>query len=304
MFKEKSETINLVKILKEKIEEKGQSWNLLEKCLYIYKETCKYFNYDERIKGDNYQIANKRIDITNVDDYRVVCTTWCYLFKDLADTLLKDEENYKTTSIINETGNHHYIEFITKDNKILKLDPTEKCKEFYYANKGFEFEIGPQKGTMYSDTNNSIQDNIKTLKTMLNNISDDYSCNYLDYLKLVKEELTTKYKTNNFSNLSYEQLNEIFTYTLTTTSFKGLGLIEAEKLIFKVLDEILDCSAKEKDFFSEMIFGFFDDECYCDIHIPKDAEDNEVYRLTRKSTNDIAYEKVLTYKREGNFSIK
>lgn len=243
------------------------------------------------------------MDITRIDDRRVVCTTWSYVFKDLVDNLLGTDKNYKMSSIIKDNENHHYIKFITKDNKELELDPTKECKEFFFANRGFDFELGYLKGTMYSEQGKSQKDNNKTLKMMLDNINDDYNCTYIDYLKLVKEELIQKYQTNNFNNLNYTQLNEIFTYVLTTTSFNGIGLIEAKSLIYKILTNILGFFPEDKEFFSERVFGFFTDDCYYDLHVPKNDEDNEVYRLTRKGTNDINYQQIYTYKREGNFNL-
>lgn len=75
--------MNVLKLLKEELKDKD--WTLEEKARYIYIRSCQLFSYDERydyynlyFNGDIrlHELRNKLIDLENVIDNRVVCTSF------------------------------------------------------------------------------------------------------------------------------------------------------------------------------------------------------------------------------------
>lgn len=290
-----NDAINLYEILKRELEEKGKSWCLLEKVLYVYKRTCQYFNYDETYYGGNGYTETRRFDMTNIKEFNLVCTTWSYLFKDLADALFKDDKDYSKTIVLKE-DDHKFVNVLTKNNETLLLDPVSPGGDFLAASRGFDFGVGLGKGIIYFENSGYKSKNDIKIKNMLNRVSKDYSCNYLDYLKLVKEEIKKKYNTNKISDLTYEELNEIFLYVLTTSNFKDLGIMEANDLIYGSLLELFDFYPGSKRFRKDKNNGSISTNAFYDLHVPKNEEENEVYRLTRNGSNDVNYNLVRTYK--------
>lgn len=287
-----NDTINLYEILKKELEKKGKDWSLIEKALYIYFRICQYFNYDETYYGNNRYTVSRRFDMTKIDDYKLVCTTWSYLYKDLADALLKEEKDYKATSVLKE-DEHQYINVITNNKETLLLDPVSPGGDFLAASRGFELGVGLNKGIMYFENNNR---NDKRAKEMLDKVIVTYSCNYLDYLKLLKEELINKYNTNNLSSLNGQELNEIFVHILTTSNFKDLGIIEANELIYKSLLYLFDCNLSSKGFSKDRHDGGTLTNSFYDLTVPKNDTEYEVYRLTRNGSRNIKYQKIEDYR--------
>lgn len=63
------------------------NWSLEEKARYLYIRSCELFSYDARYKCDLFwtiygkevvekEIINKKIDLRNVEDFRVICTSY------------------------------------------------------------------------------------------------------------------------------------------------------------------------------------------------------------------------------------
>lgn len=292
-----NDTMNLCEILRTELEKKGKDWSLLERALYIYFRTCQCFNYDETYYGGNMYTIGRRFDMTKIDDYKLVCSTWSYLYKDLADALLGGDEAYERTVILSE-DEHNYINILTNNNETLLLDPVSTSDDFLVASRGFDFGVGPGKGIMY------IEDGIindEKAKMMLGKVIDGYSCNYLDYLKLVKEELKQKYHTDELSTLGSEELNEIFVYILATSNFRDLGIMEANRLIHKSLIELFGISGCSSKFSAEKCYGDVLRNSYYDLTVPKNDDENEVYRLTRDGSRNVGYKRVRTCKKDWDW---
>lgn len=292
-----NDTMNLYEILRTELEKKGKDWSLLERALYIYFRTCQCFNYDETYYGGNMYTIGRRFDMTKIDDYKLVCSTWSYLYKDLADALLGGDEAYERTVILTYDG-HNYINILTNNNETLLLDPVSTSDDFLVASRGFDFGVGPGKGIMYFE-DGIIND--EKAKMMLGKVIDGYSCNYLDYLKLVKEELKQKYHTDELSTLGSEELNEIFVYILATSNFRDLGIMEANMLIHKSLIELFGISGCSSNFSVEKCYGDVLRNSYYDLTVPKNDDENEVYRLTRDGSRNVGYKRVKTCKKDWDW---
>lgn len=78
--------MNLLKQMKEEISSL-QLQDELEIIRYLYIRLGQIFDYDPRFDiVDDYEkeeIAKKRINIENVEEFDIVCETWNYLFVDL-----------------------------------------------------------------------------------------------------------------------------------------------------------------------------------------------------------------------------
>lgn len=76
--------MNVLEILSQEL--KGKDWTLEEKSFYIYIRSCQLFSYDPRYEFCfllsneceelRYEIKNRTIDLENVLDNRVICTTY------------------------------------------------------------------------------------------------------------------------------------------------------------------------------------------------------------------------------------
>lgn len=116
--------MNVIELLANEL--KNKNWNLEEKQRYIYLRTCQIFSFDPRynlclLLPNFYQLQqefrNKPIDLTNVTDYNVVCTSYS---KYVISVLLEELLNVKSTL---EGDSHNYI-ISSLNEKKFKIDAT------------------------------------------------------------------------------------------------------------------------------------------------------------------------------------
>lgn len=106
--------MNLLELLKKELENYGKNWSTLEKAQYLYVRTGELFQYDDRwlFATNNKlkdEILNKKIDIDNILENKIVCKAWSILYKELADKLLGNCTAYSGTSIIEEKSVNYYL---------------------------------------------------------------------------------------------------------------------------------------------------------------------------------------------------
>lgn len=81
--------MNVLELLDSEI--RNQDWSLDEKARYLYIRSCQMFSYDPRFSvcdGDlEYDIRYRLIDLEDVDDFRVVCTSF---EREVFSTLLRE----------------------------------------------------------------------------------------------------------------------------------------------------------------------------------------------------------------------
>ena len=116
--------MNVIELLANEL--KNKDWSLEEKQRHIYLRTCQIFSFDPKYnlckKLSEYQklqqeMRDKAIDLTNVTDFNVVCTSYS---KQVISVLLEELLNIKTTL---QGNDHHYITSSIND-KIFKVDGT------------------------------------------------------------------------------------------------------------------------------------------------------------------------------------
>ena len=97
-----------------------------EKVRYIYLRTCELFSFDGRYNFTSLffddklysDIINRKIDLTNIVDFLVVCHTYS---KEVLIKLIKELTNAST---VLHTGKHSYVEYRNSTNNIWTLDAT------------------------------------------------------------------------------------------------------------------------------------------------------------------------------------
>ena len=116
--------MNILELLDEEL--KGKHLTELEKARYIYLRYCDLFSFDyrwfiaEAFKDNNMkkEILNKKIDLENVKDNRVICHNGTPLLKymiDLYTSLL--------TNIVSNTE-HSSLQVTEENGRVWDLDPT------------------------------------------------------------------------------------------------------------------------------------------------------------------------------------
>lgn len=93
---------------------------------YIYLYVCNLFTYDIRFHYADYdlktKIYNKKVDITNIEDYEIVCYTCAHVLVDLLALFGIEAEIVRDSDY---EFQHAYV-IVRHKGKVLKLDPTKK----------------------------------------------------------------------------------------------------------------------------------------------------------------------------------
>ena len=91
--------MDVLQLLDDELKAKS-NWSLEEKARYLYIRSCELFSYDARYQCDLYwktfgkkevkkEILYKKINLRDVDDFKVVCTSYSsYVYKTLLEELL------------------------------------------------------------------------------------------------------------------------------------------------------------------------------------------------------------------------
>lgn len=114
--------MNLLKQMKEEISSL-QLQDELEIIRYLYIRIGQIFDYDPRFdivdECEKEEIAKKRINIENVEEFDIVCETWCYLFVDLLEAFGIEAKVLKSTF---PKFHHSLVEITTKNYGVLYAD--------------------------------------------------------------------------------------------------------------------------------------------------------------------------------------
>lgn len=206
---------DLYSLLFKELKEKSANWSSKEKCDFIYIRLCQIFNYDERwsytssgnLRG---KIYDKIVYEKAVDTRKLVCSSFSFLFSNLINLLL-EEDNVIAFAEGNANECHVYTEVSFLDGTIVKYDPISfkiKSNDFMNAKKGL-----PIKGIHILNENADWENEIIQEKNFYN---IGYKTNYLDYLKLLKEEVLK-------NNINGEKFLD---YLVETTNFDSMGMYE------------------------------------------------------------------------------
>ena len=115
--------MNLLDLFEDEL--KNRHLDDFETIRYLYLRTCELFYFDMRYHFSNYiskrmlsKIIKKEIDLTNVDDYRVICHTYSkYVLKRLIN-------EFTNTDVIVHSGGHSFLTINDKNGCSWDLDAT------------------------------------------------------------------------------------------------------------------------------------------------------------------------------------
>ena len=182
----------------------GKDLTDFEKVRYIYLETCKLFSFDSRCKfteGEEFDsIINKKINLFDVDDYLVVCHTYC------RNVLLRLLEEFTSAEVSNNySPNHSYLSYTDENGVVWRLDAAYsdltrvklglETKGFtsvdaYYREKLLEADrkIGYEYKTRTDYSSFTDIKDFNKLITDLNRILGDSPCDkyYFDAIYLIR----------------------------------------------------------------------------------------------------------------------
>lgn len=212
--------MNLLKTLKQEISDL-QITDKMTIARYIYTRTGEIFDYDPFYEiSDNEEkdrIAHKRIDIENVTEFDIVCTTWAYLYVDL----LKFFYINAKVKYCNPIFKSHPTVFLEIDKKIVLVD----------LMLGFEDISGIKFG--YSIRHNLIQgsDFLTKAEEMDAAIKYNKGIKTEEVLELIKKELIDlKLDPDEYKYKVFKTIEKIMSFPRSNVRF-----ISGAEYIFQLL---------------------------------------------------------------------
>ena len=281
--------MNLITTLYNELEKLNQEDSIthsnmitISKIYYIYKRLCEIFQYDCRWYWaiDDQQlkdtIFDEELDISNIKEPKVVCSSFSKVYAELTDILLSGDENYDIT-LTNGEYSHCYANTYLKDGTIIKIDPIKDANDLFSVKKGL-----PMKGIQIES-----MDEDKTLleEYALHKINYQNQNLYSQYLQLVRDELLNSKECNP------KKANELFHYFKDTSNFKDMGLKEVNDLFLLSVFRITYKDAKDLGFKRLVLYDFSKKEVKLLYRIPKSENERENYCLSQEH-GKITWEKI------------
>lgn len=227
--------MNIYEIIKKELDEKSNTWNILDKLNYIYLRTLQLLSHDSRSKYSNNpniveELFEKEVNIFNLEDTRVVCSSWSKVYTDLVNCLLSCDNNFDISFTEGTPEPHMYSRVFLADGTTVDYDPLTKTNDFVRAKKQL-----PLKGIRINNHNDEWLN-----ETELENsfIRIGYEINKKWYLKELKEVLSKEnvkskeildilLKEIDYSDLDLLELNTFLNMQYkkhTGTSLESIGV--------------------------------------------------------------------------------
>lgn len=213
--------MNVLAVLDKEL--KNKNLTLEEKVRYIYLRSCQLFTYDDRYdlcEREVYkiekleEIKDKFIDLENMIDNRIICTTYA---RQVLPTLIKELLNIECIS----NGTAHIYNYINIDNRTILADPTISS-DLSRVKMGLS-----TYGYKPIDRDHNFDNKLEQIDKKIGYIENEYENNCLEkrisclYEEFIKEtdskkiddfiiykiyaikELFEKYQLNSFSDSEY-----------------------------------------------------------------------------------------------------
>jgi len=216
--------MNIYEIIKKELDEKSSNWKILDKLNYVYLRSLQLLSHDSRWNySDNQQLKNelfdKEVNIFNLDDNRVICSSWSKIYSDLVTCLFTDNDGFDIAFTEGTSEPHMYTRVFLIDGSTIDYDPLTKTNDFVRAKtnlllKGIKIYNHKNKWSNEVDLEESFKrigyeiDDINFLKNLKHvllqeNVSSkdvlDALLKDIDYSKLDLIELNT------FLNMQYKK---------------------------------------------------------------------------------------------------
>lgn len=194
--------MNVLEILNKELE--GKDWSLQEKIRYLYIRSCELFSYDERFNFYNIfagyekkqkEIRKRKIDLENVVDNRVICTSFS---REVFSKLLKELLNIDSVVCGKE---HAFVMFYDGKRK-MKADATifsdlSRVKMNLFT-KGYKPSIRTDKFSLY----------LKNQDKRINYIDQEYANYYID--KTIEQVFNNDNNSDELVINKFQILKKIF----------------------------------------------------------------------------------------------
>lgn len=272
--------MNLKEILKSKLENNYQNLDTIGKIVYIYKKLCEVFQYDCRwywaIDDQPLQIEiyERKLDIENLEDIKVVCTSFSDIYCNIVNSLLTKEEDYDISLPYGELS-HCYSITQLMDGTTIEVDPIDGTDDFLNVKKGLPFR-GLKIYTREDDGEYLLEKAMYDINYTKQNL-------YLKYLHLVRDELIEEK-----SNIT---TNRLFHFFIDTTNFSTLGIKETNDLFLLTVKQTMNQDAKSLKFKRLVLYDNENKKVNLLYQVPKDENEVEYYSLTTKE-DKISWQKV------------
>lgn len=190
------------------------------KIRYIYLYVCNKFSYDVRFSyADNKlkeEIASKIVDVSNIQEYELVCYAYC---KILCDLLSMYGINCEIVRENTEADYRHAYVIVMHQGKVLRLDPTKKhdTTRVKMKNGTIDFE-SLIDDPVFSDQLQEADQQIESYEN--NNIDSFVAYNSVAIAKKVHDIEQYCYSNNmNHIELFFKKLDTVFSIINNETKF-------------------------------------------------------------------------------------
>lgn len=239
--------MDVLQLLDDELKVKN-NWGLKEKLRYLYLRSCMLFSYDERYRSKLYksvhprdeitnEIVLKEIDLRNVDNFLVVCTSFSrYAYKRIVKELLGIE--------VSLCGDSHEYNMFLFDGSRFMADVTNKC-DLERVKMGMKTE-----GYYDYDIGRSLTDKrVKQTDKEIEYIEDEYF------------ETKLRQRINNLECEYYDKTGKSYSYENRIDY-----LLFQMRIVKEIFDEINSFKYYSDAFYCEetLLSEFFKD-CSCKI---------------------------------------
>ena len=246
--------MNIYEIIKKELDEKSKDWNIYDKLNYIYIRTLQLLTHDSRWNySTNQELKNnlfdKDVNVFNLDDKRVICSSWSKIYADLVSFILTEDDKFDVAFTEGTREPHMYTRVFLSDGTTLDYDPLRESDDFVRAKRNL-----PLKGIKIYNNKTSWENEIN-IEFSLEKIG--YKINKIYYLKELKklllrgeftpeELMDTLLKNINYEDLGLTELNTFLNMQLrklTGRTLNSYGItfdnIDENRVIIKTQDKEL-----------------------------------------------------------------
>lgn len=215
--------MNLYEILRNELDEKSSNWKILDKLNYVYLRTLQILSQDSRWNySDNQLLKNelfdKRENVFNINDTRVICSSWSRIYSELVSCLFTESEGFDVAFTKGTSEPHMYSRVFLIDGSTIDYDPLNKTNDFVRAKtnlplKGIRINNNQSKWSNEID----IEESFKKIGYEIDNV------NFLKNLKhvLLQENVSSKEVLDALlKDIDYSKLNLIELNTFLNMQYK------------------------------------------------------------------------------------
>lgn len=248
--------MNLLQLLQKEIKFKKVN-SKLEIARYLYIRTGEIFEYNPFYAFANFKeaekISQKRLDMKNITDFFITCTSWAYLYVDLLCA-------FHIPATVVETKTHAYVK-IFLEGKVFLADLTNENEDLmrikFKLKTLFQRQIAPvapKVETSFDEMDDRMYRKDRKTETGIQNIKT--------YLKKLKPKFPKETEKEDYLYVVFKTVEQM----LPSYEVENIGVVSGTKFIEYLLSE----------FEVEYPFSFMR------IYDRKTNECSQIYMIKRK----------------------